>query len=526
MPNTTADTIRNFEGFIPGARYDRNAWRVGYGSDTWMDDQGNVHAVQPGTTVTRQQAEADLARRIPEFQQRGIIQYVGQAAWDALPEGTKSAVTSLAYNYGSLAELPSLVRAIQSGDNAQVVQAIQNRAGDNSGINRDRRMAEANLAAGHPVPGADVPGQTAVMTELDTQRPVQPMTPNANITSQRQGQLLDAARGAGGSGKGPWTPAAPTPLLPTAAAKPAPVAVQPVAPALRDASQLTANDARAEQNAGRKPAPAKPTPIIPALGKTVQQIGQEADNARLSGYRDVQEGYSNKNAKPNTSTGQPTDWSQVPVVGGGTPTPMLPSGSIKANTVNVRPDGTSKPVQQAGTTQMGGTPILPGNVAGGVTKPNSSGSPDDRQKVVTYEVANPAYAAWLKQYGNGGANVSGSPDDRDERKKVPAAPSKTITKTRAASAGHGQVGSPTPVLPETFKGASTGKDYVVGSTVKGSGGRLLTANKDGSFTDQKTGRVSVGSSKGGGNDGKPSADQKGQAAMRSAGILDEFGMIR
>jgi hypothetical protein len=57
--------------------------------------------------------------------------------------------------------------------------------------------------------------------------------------------------------------------------------------------------------AAKKPAaPAAPArAIVPALNKTTQQIGQEADNARMSGYRDILEmGPSSKGAKPTGPT--------------------------------------------------------------------------------------------------------------------------------------------------------------------------------------------------------------------------------
>lgn len=460
VDTTAADAIRQFEGYRDAPYWDRNTYRIGYGSDTWMDDQGNVHRVTQDTRITRQQAEADLARRIPEFQQQGVIPYVGADAWAALPPQTQAAVTSLAYNYGSLAHLPSLVRAIQSGDNAQVVQAIQNRSVDNNGINAARRRREADIAAGHPVPLADVLSGTAVGTQLDTTPP--PPLPRPRPDTP----VLPAAQGAAGGVRGSITP------LPVT-------------------SGPTVSETKAEQSLARSLLPVAPppvtnnlarTPIVPALNKSVQQIGQEANNARLNGYRDIQ--------------------AMGPSSGPGTPVlPAAPakSGAVRSQTVNVKADGREVPVQQAGSVGMGGrTTVLPSNVGGAVTRANMSGSPDDRQSthVVSYEVANPAYARWLAQYGNGGANVSGSPDDRDERKIVPLAPPKTIVQTKTVPSGGAKRGGgrSTPVLPETVKGTATGNKYAVNSTVTTGDGRKMTVNKDGSFTNQATGKVSAGSS--------------------------------
>jgi GH24 family phage-related lysozyme (muramidase) len=153
---STSDVIQGFEGFSSRPYWDVNHWRIGYGSDTITTPGGAVVEVTPGMTTTRADAARDLDRRVSQTQQ-SVIATVGQAAWDNLSDGAKSAVTSLAYNYGGLSGLPSLTRAIQSGDNAQIASAIAARANDNGGVNSGRREAEAALVAGHPVPPGSVP---------------------------------------------------------------------------------------------------------------------------------------------------------------------------------------------------------------------------------------------------------------------------------------------------------------------------------------------------------------------------------
>lgn len=158
MVDTSAELIRRMEGFRATPYYDNNAWRVGYGSDTITLPDGSVQQVTQGMQpITREDAERDLERRIPEFQQQGVIRYIGQETWDRLPPETQAALTSVAYNYGSLAGLPSIVRAAQSGDANQLAMAVANRAADNDGQNANRRNQEAALIAGHPIPPADIP---------------------------------------------------------------------------------------------------------------------------------------------------------------------------------------------------------------------------------------------------------------------------------------------------------------------------------------------------------------------------------
>lgn len=146
MADLALQLIMQMEGFRSKAYWDRNAYRVGYGSDTWTDAEGKVHKVTKDTSgITRDQAFADLQRRVPEFQRNGIVKYVGQQAWTQLSPETQAAVTSLAYNYGSISELPSLKRAIKSGNVTDIASAIEARGSDNGGINKTRRQQEAAL---------------------------------------------------------------------------------------------------------------------------------------------------------------------------------------------------------------------------------------------------------------------------------------------------------------------------------------------------------------------------------------------
>ena len=58
-----AQLLREREGFAGNAYWDVNAYRAGYGSDTWTDAEGKVHKVKKGTAVTAEDAARDLAVR-------------------------------------------------------------------------------------------------------------------------------------------------------------------------------------------------------------------------------------------------------------------------------------------------------------------------------------------------------------------------------------------------------------------------------------------------------------------------------
>lgn len=140
------DLIRGFEGFRANPYWDVNAYRAGYGSDTMTTADGRVVPISTGMTVSRDDAERDLARRVDtEFMPRAISA-VGQAAWGHLNDQQRAALTSITYNYG---ELPAPVAsAIQAGDLAGAEQAIRALAGHNGGVNEGRRNKEADLFSG------------------------------------------------------------------------------------------------------------------------------------------------------------------------------------------------------------------------------------------------------------------------------------------------------------------------------------------------------------------------------------------
>jgi GH24 family phage-related lysozyme (muramidase) len=128
--NSAAELIRNFEGSGRAAttayedHYASGAsagYRIGYGSSTTTDaTTGQVRQVTEGMTATLADAEADLARRIVEFQTAAAAK-IGPA-WAGLSDNVKASITSVAYNYG---HVPSnVVTAAKTGDNITIAEAI------------------------------------------------------------------------------------------------------------------------------------------------------------------------------------------------------------------------------------------------------------------------------------------------------------------------------------------------------------------------------------------------------------------
>lgn len=144
-----AALLVNKEGFRETPYWDTNAYRIGFGSDTVTLADGTVKKVVQGMQITRADAYRDLARRIEEFN-KGIVRQIGPR-FKQFSDEQQAALTSIAYNYGSLPE--RLVKVINKDDvtTKEIADAIRALGGDNNGINRQRRNDEAALFEG----GAD-----------------------------------------------------------------------------------------------------------------------------------------------------------------------------------------------------------------------------------------------------------------------------------------------------------------------------------------------------------------------------------
>ncbi|GAB1672305.1 integrating conjugative element protein [Mannheimia haemolytica] len=145
--------IKQFEGYLSHGKWDVNANRAGYGSDTYTTADGIVHRVQKGTYVSREDAERDLARRMPQFM-NVARDNVGTDVWAKLTPQAQAALTSVSYNYGSLYKLKSVQKAAavsaQSGDMTALANSIRNLQGHNNGVNARRRNQEADYIINAP----------------------------------------------------------------------------------------------------------------------------------------------------------------------------------------------------------------------------------------------------------------------------------------------------------------------------------------------------------------------------------------
>ena len=136
------ELIKGFESFRADPYKDVNHLRIGFGSDTITLADGTIKEVVAGMKVSVEDANRDLVRRIGEFQTT-IKGQIGSDTFNAMNDSQQAALTSIAYNYGSLPE--RIVTAIKSGSTETVYNAIKGLGTDNGGINAGRRAQEAEL---------------------------------------------------------------------------------------------------------------------------------------------------------------------------------------------------------------------------------------------------------------------------------------------------------------------------------------------------------------------------------------------
>jgi len=151
-----AELLKAYEGFLPKASYDVNAWRIGHGSDTITDNNGKFRKVVQGDTTTRTNALKDLTRRVAEFEKK-VAKKVGVEYWQPLDYKVKGALISLAYNYGNITK-QAIIDAIKTGNSAKIANSvISSTANDNKKLSinvqnalKVRRKKEADIIRARP----------------------------------------------------------------------------------------------------------------------------------------------------------------------------------------------------------------------------------------------------------------------------------------------------------------------------------------------------------------------------------------
>ena len=153
------ELIIKYEGFNATAKWDVSNWRIGHGSSTVTMADGSVYRLSnnrsepPTITITREDADRDLHRRISDEFIPSVKKSLGSNAYDVWEAGTIAALTSICYNYGSLPG--SIIAAAKTKTTSTLVAAVRALETHNGGINKKRRNKEADyiVAAENYIPG-------------------------------------------------------------------------------------------------------------------------------------------------------------------------------------------------------------------------------------------------------------------------------------------------------------------------------------------------------------------------------------
>lgn len=131
--------IKQYEGrLLTETKFDTNAYRVGFSSDTKTLSDGSTRQVRQGDTSTLEEANRDLYRRASESL-TNIREQIGAAIFDSMSESQKAVLASIGYNFSNKGLLPKGISgAAQTGDIADIAQAI--RKFGNTGVNAKRGL--------------------------------------------------------------------------------------------------------------------------------------------------------------------------------------------------------------------------------------------------------------------------------------------------------------------------------------------------------------------------------------------------
>ena len=95
--------------------------------------------------ITRADADRDIDRRISTEFMPEARRAVGSDIWDKLPAAAQAALTSIAYNYGSVPSRVTRVAKSTNGNIEAIASAVEGLKNDDGGINSGRRQHEADM---------------------------------------------------------------------------------------------------------------------------------------------------------------------------------------------------------------------------------------------------------------------------------------------------------------------------------------------------------------------------------------------
>jgi GH24 family phage-related lysozyme (muramidase) len=204
------------EGFAKKAYPDGGKISIGYGHQI-KDDEYKQGFIQAGdeqipilgnkgidTTITKEQAQKLLKMDMPKYEGQAKKD-LGDSTWSKLNDNQKAALTSYAYNVGSLKGLNGLKTAIDSGDTNKASEIIRNGIATEQGrphpVLKARRAREADLfLSNSPISTvAPIPQSGAVLNNQSVQNK------DLKGTSKPNNIVLNTSQTINNVGAGPST---------------------------------------------------------------------------------------------------------------------------------------------------------------------------------------------------------------------------------------------------------------------------------------------------------------------------------
>lgn len=102
--DSVTDYLQEVEGFSAKSYYDENAYRYGYGTDTFITADGDSLAVTKRgkmSKISKEDAKKQLEMQIDKTFRKELRTKFGKDFYDGLPKGVRIGLESLAYNAGS-----------------------------------------------------------------------------------------------------------------------------------------------------------------------------------------------------------------------------------------------------------------------------------------------------------------------------------------------------------------------------------------------------------------------------------------
>jgi len=168
--NNITDWLEEVEAYAPEAYWDENAWRFGYGTDTFITAEGDSVAVTKRgkmSKISKEEAKKQLEIQLERTFRKELRNKFGKDYYNSLPKGVRWGLESLAYNAGSdLNDTGGKIKkAIQDGDFNKAANLVATQVPQGHKLYNRRQQEAAFIRSGsgqNSIPGPVNPENVTV----------------------------------------------------------------------------------------------------------------------------------------------------------------------------------------------------------------------------------------------------------------------------------------------------------------------------------------------------------------------------